>query len=280
MRRFLQRIEDPDIRKGLYYSVLDGLLWACMFGVSENYIVPFIVFFGASVMQVSLLQGLSQLGAGLAHLSGTKVLGLFKQRKQLLVLATRLHALTWVFVFALTAITKSPWFALIFFVAGFFFGSISGPGWLSWMNDIMPKEIRGEYWGRRNRVMGLTQLFSISFAGILLQIARTHDFETLAYGILFSLGFIFRFGSTFFQKRQYEPPMLVTEESKSFKFRIFIEKLFTTNFGRFVLFHILLSFAINLSAPIVPVYLLSKLGFNYIQYTVIIMVFNITNFFL
>ena len=61
MRKFLKQIKDEKIRKGLYYSVLDGVLWACMFGVSENYIAPFIVFFGASVMQVSLLQGFSQL---------------------------------------------------------------------------------------------------------------------------------------------------------------------------------------------------------------------------
>jgi len=277
MKKFLQKIEDSDIRKGLYYSVLDGVLWACMFGVSENYIVPFVILFGASVMQVSLLQGLSQLALGIAHLLGTKVLSLFKNRRQLSVITCRLHALTWVFVFALTAWTKNPWFAVVFFVAGFFFGNISGPSWLSWMNDLMPREIRGEYWGRRNRVMGITQLFSISFAGIFLQIAKSHNFETLAYGILFNLGFLFRYGSSLFLKRQHEPPMLVAEESKSFKFHIFIEKLFTTNFGRFVLFYILLSFTINLTSPIIPVYLLSKLKFNYLQYTVIVMIFSISN---
>lgn len=181
-------------------------------------------------------------------------------------------------MFIFTALTGNPWFVVVFYTIGLTVNNFAGPGWLSWMHDLMPKKVRGEYWGIRNRYMGVAQLISITAAGTALFIARRNNFEELAFGFLLVAGFAFRFSGVFFLQRQYEPRMKVTEESHTFKFHVFLTKLFTTNFGRFVFFSIMLTFSSNLVGPVLPVYFLQSVRLNYLQFTAVMMAGAISSF--
>ncbi|MGA2141672.1 MAG: MFS transporter [Brevinematales bacterium] len=277
-RTFLAKIDNKDIRRGLYYSNLDGIVWAVMFGLAENFIVPFALLFGASVFQVSLITGFGQLGIGLSQLAGARFINWMKKRKLLCIICNIIHASSWVLMFVVTALTRNPWFVVIFYCMGLTASNFGSPGWLSWMHDLMPNKVRGEYWGIRNRFMGIAQLLSITFAGIILYTARKNNLEEAAFGFLLIAGFASRFSSAFLLKRQYEPPMKVTEESHTFKFYIFLTKLFTTNFGRFVFFSILITFSTNMVGPILPVYFLQTVHMNYLQFTAVMMAGAISSF--
>jgi MFS family permease len=278
MNTFLQKIVNERLRKGLIYAVWDGVLWAIMFGFAENYLVPFALVFGATTLQVSLIQGTAQLGVGMAQLLGAKFILKFQQRKRLAIFTSRIHAFSWLFVFVLTLLTKNPWVVLVCYSLGLFAANFGGPGWISWMNDLVPVTLRGEYWGLRNRIIGLTQFVAIAIAGISLYFAKEANREILVYGILFTLAFTARFSNFIPLGRQYEPPMSVPASTSEFRFRIFLIKLITTNFGRFALFSILMTFSVNVMAPIIPVYLLRSLELNYLQFTVIMMTAIIFSF--
>jgi len=277
-RSFLARINNKNIRRGLYYSNLDGIAWAVMYGLAENFIVPFSLLFGATVFQVSLITGFGQLGSGISQLAGARFVNWLKKRKILSIISNIIHALSWVVIFVFTALTGNPWYVVIFYGIGLTATNFGGPGWLSWMHELMPRKVRGEYWGIRNRNMGIAQLLSITFAGVFLFIAKKDNFEELAFGFLLMAGFIFRSASPFLLYRQYEPPMKVTEGSHAFKFHIFLSKLFTTNFGRFVFYSIMLTFASNMVGPVLPVYLLQIVHLNYLQFTAVMMVQQISSF--
>jgi MFS family permease len=277
-KAFLNKIDSKKIRRGLYYSNLDGIVWAIMFGLAENYIVPFALFFGASVFQTSLMWGFGQLGTGVSQLGGAAFITRFKRRRVLSITCNAIHSLSWVCVFFFTLWTGNPWPAIIFYSLGLTASSFGVPGWLSWMHDLMPRNVRGEYWGIRNRFMGIAQFLAISAGGISLFFARKYNFEELAFGILFMAAFASRFSSVFLLERQFEPKMKVTEESHTFKFVIFLKKLFTTNFGRFVLYSILLQFSANLLGPILPVYLLQSIHLNYLQFTAVMMVSAVSSY--
>jgi MFS family permease len=278
MHNFLKKIGDDRIKKGLIYAIWDGILWACMFGLAENYIVPFALVLGATTLQVSLIQGTAQLGVGMAQLLGARFILKFRKRKQLAILCSRLHAFSWLFMFFASFWTKSPWSVLIFYFLGLSAANFGGPGWVSWMNDLVPKNLRGEYWGLRNRIIGIAQFVFISLAGIVLHVAEGADKEIFAYGVLFTLAFAARFANFIPLGRQYEPPMSVPAFTSEFKFTIFLTKLLTTNFGRFALFIILMTFSINLIGPIIPVYIIKSLGFNYIQFTIVTMTAIVASF--
>jgi len=278
MRNFLTKITDERIKTGLVQAIWDGVLWAIMFGLAENYLVPFALIFGATIFQISLMQGLAQIGAGLAQLLGAPLILKFRKRKLLTIWCCRFHAFSWLLIFFITFWTKSPWSILLFYVGGLFIANIGGPGWVSWMNDIVPQQLRGEYWGIRNKIIGIAQFVFVVIGGVVLHIAEGANHEILAYGILFTIAFAVRFANFIPLSKQYEPPMSVPAFTNEFKFRIFLTKLATTNFGRFALFSILMTFAVNLLGPIQPIYLLQALKCNYLQFTILTMIPIITTF--
>ena len=242
-----------------------------MFGFAENYIIPFAVLFGANAFQVSLITATSQLGIAGGQLTGAKFIQRFKKRKVLAMICVSIHALSWLGVFYGTWLTRSVWVILMFFTAGFLAGNFAAPGWVSWMNDLVPPQIRGRFWGFRNRAIGITQFAAITLAGVLLFFAAKGKWEISAFGILFTLAAVARGFSLRPLSKQYEPPMTVPEKSEEFRFLVFLTKLRTTNFGRFALFSFFMTFSVNIMGPLVSVHLLKSLQFNYLQYMAVIM---------
>lgn len=280
MKQFLQKVQDETVRKALVYAVWDGVLWAIMFGCTDNYLVPFMLLSGATAFQTSLLQGMSLLGTCLAQLVGAQLTMWFKQRKLVTLIAVRTQAIGWI-VFLLVAMwTRNPWLMILLYFLQIFAANLGSPGWLSWMNDLIPKTVRGEYWGIRNRAIGMVQVQSMSVAGLFLHIAETWQFEPLAFGILFMLAFAARFSGSFMLQKQHEPPMHIDEKADAeMRLTTLLPKLFTTNFGRFAVFRILMAFAANVLAPVLSIFLLKSLHYNYVQFTVLMMASTVSSFF-
>lgn len=274
----LQQLPAGPIRRSLTFSIFDGVLWAIMFGLAENFIVPFILLFGATVFQVSFLQGTAQLSMGLGQLAGAAFIQKGGSRRRLAMVMVTLHALSWLAIYWGTVWTGSAWVAIAIYCASLFVANFGGPGWMSWMNDLVPENQRGGYWSFRNSVAGLTQLVPIAVAGWALHDAKVAGSELPTFGVLFFLAFLARLGGVFCLAAQHEPPMKRTDEGRSMTFPAFLKDLRASNFGHFVVFSVLLNFTIQMIYPIIQVYLLQELGMDYNQYTWVTMTFTIASF--
>lgn len=266
------------VRRSLTFSIFDGVLWAVMFGLAENFIVPFILLFGATVFQVSFLQGAAQLASGLGQLAGAAVIQRGGSRRKLAMAMVTFHALSWLAIYGVTVWTGNAWVAVGIYCVSLFVANFGGPGWMSWMNDLVPEKQRGSYWSFRNSIAGLTQLVPIAVAGFALQQAKATGAEVPTFGVLFFLAFLSRLAGVFCLWAQHEPPMQRTTEAAAMSFVAFLKDLKASNFGRFVLFSVLLNFTIQMIYPIIQVYLLQELGFDYNQYTWVTMTFTIASF--
>ena len=271
MRDILKKLTDDRVRTSLRYSILDGVLWSVMLGFAENYIVPFALYFGATVFQTSLIQGFSQFSLGMGQLAGAKFIGRYRKRRELAVWGVCFHGAFWILTFFVTALTGSPWAAILLFSLGLFANNFGSPAWNSWQNELVPENIRGLFWSGRNRVLGFVQFFSISSAGILLFFSNRHHFELYAFGFLFIAAGIVRIFCSVPLSRQHEDPMPVPDTASEFHFTVFLTKLFSTNFGRFVLFVVCMNFFVYVGAALIPVYMLKDLGFGYLGYTLLTM---------
>ena len=278
MLGFLKAIPDPRTRRTLAIGVLDAVTWALMFGLAENFIVPFALLFGATVFEVSLLQGGAQLAVGLGQLAGGPLIQRGGSRRRNSIVVVAYFAFSWVLTFWGTVLTGSAWVAIILYCGSLFIANLASPGWLSWMNDLVPGNFRGRYWSARNSVAGLVQFAAIAVAGVMLFESKRLNWEIPAYGVLFTLAFIIRMGGAFCIQAQHEPPMHRTEEGRQMTFLKFLGELRTSNFGRFVLFSIFLNFTVVMIYPIIQVYLLKELKFDYIQYSAVMMTFTIASF--
>lgn len=269
---------DERTRRALVYSVKDGVLWSLMFGLSENYLTPLAVIFGAQAIHTSLIQGMGQLGVAVSQLAGASYLQRHPTRKILTLVGNAVHALSWLVVFFGAYFLKSPWIILIAYAIGTAVSNFAGPGWNSWMNDLVPSKIRGAYWGKRNNIMGIAQFAAILGSGLALQFAQPHGFSLPVFALMFCLAFVFRLSSIYYLNATYEPPMECPPEAERMHFLPFLRDLGQNPFGRFVIFSVLTTLVVNLMVPLVSIHLLKGLGLNYIEYTLVTMASMVMNF--
>jgi MFS family permease len=272
-------VDDPRLRRSLSLSVIDAVLWSVMFGFSENYVVPFMLLCGASVFGVSLMQGLAQLANAIAQLTGSAIIQRRGSRRSFSRLSVAVHGLSWIFVFV-AAWAHHTWLAILLFCAGLFASNLSNPSWLSWMNDLVPADRRGHFWGIRNRTGGVAQFIATSLAGLFLFTAKQRGLEMAAYGILMLLAFLSRSSDAFILQRMHEPPMARSTEARAMSLIVFLRDLRDTDLGGFMLYMIPMSFLTMMMAPLIQVHLLKDLGLDYVAFTAVTMTGTIATFLL
>jgi MFS family permease len=147
------------------------------------------------------------------------------------------------------------------------FGAIVAPAWSSLMSDHIAQNKRGSYFGWRNRTLGYITVAAAFAGGIMLNVMKKvnvfHGFL-----LLFAAAFLCRMVSVYFLTRMYEPWL---EHSREHQFTLldFIGRMRTSNFGRFVSFVSLMTFAVFLASPFFSLFMLRELRFSYFQFTVV-----------
>ncbi|MDD5065679.1 MAG: MFS transporter [bacterium] len=279
MEDLFQKIKEKRIAKTLRYALIDGVLWSCMFGLAEDYLIPFALHFQTSPFFISLITGSAQLGISIIQLLGARFIGYHQKRKWLIIICNQFHAFSWILVLVLTYTMKNPVFIIVFYFIGVISTNFGTPAWLSWMNETVPARLRGEYWGKRNRIMGFFQFLATSTAGLTLYFFKNiihHEF--IGFAVIFTLAALFRSSSILPLSRMHEPQMKVPQKGKELTLLKFLKSSGRTNFKKFVLFNILMTFSVYFMPAMLSIHILKTLKFNYIQFALINMTVNIASF--
>jgi len=258
--------------KPLRLSVVEGMFASLMFGGGMIFIVPFAVFLGANKIEIGLLSALPALFAAWFQLGSVRILEVYKNRKTPIMIMVFFQALSWLLIAAIPFIFPSNqmfWLILITTI-GTLIGSAGGPLWQSWMRSLTPKEFLGEYFGMRNAISGTVVFLTMFACGLLLKIIEP-SLTVYVFALIFLLSFIGRLLSTLIFGKIEDPPFEIDTDNKT-HILTFINQLRKDNFGYFVLFGTLMTFAISLIGPFFSVYLLEGLGlkYDYFTYTLII----------
>lgn len=172
------------------------------------------------------------------------------------------------------------------------FNGLGGASWLSWMAQIVPRKLRGRYFGLRNSVASLTNLICVALAG--LAISKWYGGAIQGYGVVVFVGIlsaIASLGCQYFQvdinpQQQNTLPSGISE-NKALSIEAIDSDLPNTentetnsdlalsgdsstgksilkdfNFLMFVLYFGSWVFAVNLSAPFFNYYLLDTLDID------------------
>jgi MFS family permease len=254
-------------------SIKEGSAFNVMEGMGNRYITPYALSIGLSNSMIGFLAVFPTLFGNLLRITFNKFY--YKSERKKIVLP---------FVF----IQAFFWLPLLLIGAAYFFfgmkllvasilliacysiivvaGVLATPAWTSWMQDLVENN-RGEYFSKRNRINGLVLLISMLAAGLILD---SFEGKKLFFGfaIIFGIALIGRYVSFYFFKRQYEPKA-TKDEKAYFSFFQFIKKMPSNNFGRFVIFVSLTSFAVAIASPFFSVYMLKDLKLSYFAFTII-----------
>ena len=191
---------------------------------------------GATTQQIGYLSSIPNFANMLILLFAPMLSERVGSRKNFILPAVLIIALCWLPILAIQYLfhTDQVWWLIAFFTFCTAVTGIVGPPWSSMMADLTPPEVRGSYFGMRNRIGGfVTLVFSFVTAG-LLQVFTGNT--RLAFTIIFLGAMSGRLISLFFLSRMSEPhpaiPPNITRES----IPQLVRGLFSTNIGRFIIF--------------------------------------------
>lgn len=263
-------------------SIAEGSAYSVMDGAGLRNITPYALALGANNAQIGLLTSIPNLFGTLTQLFTTKAMEKYS-RKKILLFGVILQALMWIpmiligffyFYKGLDSATSTNSLILIYTLM-VLFGGFVNPAWNSLISDIVSKEERGKYFGKRNKILGIVALVVMLIAGFVLDYFKQTKLF-IGFAIIFGICFIARAISAYLLSKHYEPEFKL-EEGYYFSLRQFVKKIPESNFGKFVIFVCLVQLATAIASPFFAVYMLKDLNFSYTTYILIVIASSLSS---
>ncbi len=264
-------------KRSLKVSVIEGSFASVMGAAFDQFLIPFAVAINATVGQIGFMRAAPQFGSSVVQFFAPGMADRLGEKKKLVVAFVFLQALCLAFFVGIALWLRNPYAVVIgaFFLS--VFGSFVSPLWSGWMGDLTDEKTRGSYFSHRNKVAGIVSFIAILAFGLFLDRITKAGNLFFGFTILFAIAALAKLASTYLLSQMHEPPHPKLRES-GFFFRRFMGSIFSTNFGRFVLFMTLMAFAMNFVSAFFSVYMLQELHFNYFQYTIVALAGTIVSF--
>ncbi|MCC5640449.1 MFS transporter [Nostoc sp. CHAB 5844] len=277
------RIPKDSIRTSLRASTVDAIL-ATGFGITTGGILlsNFLVELDASPVVFGLLSSIPMLvnliqplGAYLSERTTSRfryALGIYGTARLLwLVLAIAIAIFSWGGISSQQLVVLT----LLIILATHLLGGLGCASWMSWLAMIVPRRLRGRYFGIRNSAVSLTNLICMPLAG--LAVSHWYGGTIQGYGVVLLVGVVFGIASIGCQyfKVDINPQLqnslgstsinnttdeLVALPATSTQPAISIWKNY--NFLIFLIYISLWMFSVHLSAPFFNLYMLDTLGID------------------
>ena len=236
-----------------------------MFGAGESYLGAYFEYLKFTSFQISIISTLPALvGSIIQSITGT-LFHYLKSRKRLLIFLKIIQGIMWL-CFIGTILYTKDFILLLIFSCIYYIAALSQMApWNSWMGYLVPSRIRGGYFGNRSQIVRIFMLISSICAGLILHYYSSENAAT-GFLLIFIIAFFANIGSIYFLARKYEPPYNLESESNE---KVNNENFKSQKIRSFILFDSLSEYSISILAPLVVLYLLRDLNFNYLDLTII-----------
>jgi MFS family permease len=268
-------------REGLWQSLhatrKEAKYSAVMNGLTEPFMIPYVLALGASTFQAGLLSSVRNLLLSLVQLGAADVVGWLGSRRRVVLVTAAVQAALWV-PLAFAAPLFGPWVVagvIACYTLGTASAALGGPAWGSLVAEYLPASARGRFFGHRARVLGLWATLAGIVAGAVLHLAG--DRRLLGFGILCAAAGVSRCLSWRWLTRLGEEPWREAPHLR-FSFWQFLRAVRRSNFARFSCCMAGVSLATHLAAPFFAVYLLQELHFGYLAYTTVVLAGSVVAF--
>jgi len=252
-------------------SVFDAVVYAFMVGLGEVYFLADAIRLGASPLQQGLVVSLPLFVGSAGPVCALRLLRFLKARRPFVVAAafgqaTTLLALSIGDARRLLEPSSLIALACIYQV----FGQAAGTAWSSWFGDLVPKDVRGRYFSRRNRAAHLATCVGLAAGGLFLHSFEPgRAFEALehsgqGFAILFAAAASLRLVSIGLLAASREPAFQSPLD------RVRILRYFAGSRGgtawRLIMMIAALQYAVYIASPYFQPFMLETLRFTYAQY--------------
>jgi MFS family permease len=279
------------IRSSLQASTMDGVFAAVYNNIAGGVLLTnFLMDLGASPVQVGLLASIPLISNLLQPL-GAYFSEQTTSRHQYCLWIYGPSRLVWLML--LVGIGLMGWgqmdeqtligWTLAISLLSYGVGALGSAAWLSWMAILVPRRLRGRYFGFRNSAANLTTLISIPLAGLGITFWQGGPIQ--GFGLILALGIVLGLVSLVFQnfmadvnpkiqRSLNEPeqtkrsPSLADEPNPSVTPSLWERLVEQADVWIFLLYFSGWMFAFSLSAPFFNLYMLDNLNINISQVTI------------
>jgi len=275
------RVDHPIVQKkidrSLKLSVNEGAAASVSTAFGTSYFSAFALLLNASAAQVGLLHAIVNLLPSLMQMTTANLIERYS-RKMVVLKMIFWRIVLWGFIIGIGVlfyygVPFMSWAFILLAGLAYGFTAVADPLWFSWMGSLVPEAIRGKYFSKRNRVIGVFNVVTLIIGAVILDYSKSLGvvygdvvgLTLLGFGILFSIAAIARIVSWFMLKAQYEPKIKVRKKDY-FGFRNFWDNLWTMPFGRFCILRFMLNCSVGIASPFFVVYMLEYLDFSYLWY--------------
>jgi len=229
-----------------------------------------IIATGADAPSVALLSAFTNLVLAMLLIKVPSLVEGKTPMKKTIVTMALVNAFTWipiVFVFLFFK-NINPLLLITLWIFGLVPATLLGPLRDNWLSNMVPSEKMGRYLSFRSVVSALCFLVAYNIMGFTL--SRTTGNIFSGFAIVLGIAFIASIASTFLYSNIHAPAQTPkSETAHSLSFVNFLKGAMKEHLGTFILFQSLFSFAVNLSGPLLAVYMLKNLKLSFMTYTLV-----------
>lgn len=258
-------LNDVQVQSGLKYFVQEGLAAEAMATFTGGtFLVAMAVLLNASNFQIGLLAALPTL-TNIFQLLSIWLVQKYKNRRAISVICSffaRIPLFIIGFLPLLFSKDTSISVLLFFLFFHYFFTSVSGASWNSWIKDVVPEKILGTYFSRKAR---LTQILNVTLSlavAMFIDFIKSHhpQYELTAYAAMFLIGGVMGMLGVYFLARAPEPKTTLEDEKL---LDLMTKPLKDVNFRNLLTFHSFYAFATSLALPFFVVYMMKTIGLSF-----------------
>lgn len=267
-------LTESEVRRGMNVVIWDGLASEMMTTFTGSaFLVAMALLMGANNVQIGILAALPTF-TNIFQLISIWLVRKFNNRRAIAVFCAFLARFPLVCI-GLSAI----WFAgssisiLIFFLFFYYlFGSIAGPAWNSWMKDLIPENMLGDYFSRRSRYNQILDVVLSIVLAVLLDFVKSRypEFELRVYAIFFIIAGIVGTIGGYVLSWAPEPQSYLSSANI---LSLFKQPLKDKNFRRLLTFNSAWVFALNIATPFFTVFMMKAMGLP-ISYIIILSIIS------
>jgi hypothetical protein len=207
--------EDPSLRA----AIKDGISYAVMMGSGETYLGPFGIFLRASTLQVGLLATVPQLFGAMMQWVYAVRMDRFRSRRKVILAGATTQAVAIIpmallpFLFGSGTLSVLYLLGLMMVYQGACGSTV--PIWNSLIGDLVPANLRGRFFGQRNRLTGMSSFVSLLLAGGILDLFDRAGKAEVGFLVIFSVAFLARLNSVRWLSKYRDPELHLTRLSPS-----------------------------------------------------------------
>jgi MFS family permease len=269
--------QDPEVvdeavrARTLSRSVVEGGLYAVMAGLGELYFVADSIRLGASAVEIVLVATLPVFVGAIGAIGGVRLLQRAVGRRALTVGAVVAQVAVLVALAVTDGLRLSTPGSLIALAALYqAFGQAAGTAWSSWFGDVVPAEIRGHYFARRNRWVHLLTFVGLLAGGLILQGIEGSPTSRHAGGtgfaVIFGLAAAIRVVSAWLLATSWEPRF--TGLAQTDRLGDYLRSPDGRSARRILPLAGVFLFTVAMSSPMFAPFMLKELAFDYRTYMI------------